>query len=129
MSSESMDMTEMSPITFDPLLVDARHNSCRLDGPWLRRAKEDLRYNRILAKLERQQLKWKYDQSDCQCMSALGEETHDPSYECKICGKCCADEPTLSDRNDSYEDKGYCIPCIMELEELSIEEIAWIIDH
>jgi len=123
---ESMASTDCDmETTFDPLIVDARHNSCTLKGPWMRRAQEDLRYKRTLARLQKQQVKWNYV-TDCQCISAFGEDEHDSRSECKVCGKCIADEPMLSDRYDSYDDKPYCISCVMELEELSIEEIAGI---
>jgi hypothetical protein len=29
---------------------------------------------------------------------------HDERYECEICSNCCADEPMLFERNDTYED-------------------------
>lgn len=66
------------------------------------------------------------DENDCQCVASGLSERHDEMYECKKCGKCCGDEVTLAESNDSYEDKGKCIPCCLE-EGVPLEEIAIIV--
>jgi hypothetical protein len=62
----------------------------------------------------------------CQCV-AIGisdDCVHDERYECKVCNKCCADEPMLSERNDAYEDKSTCLQCVLKDKETTLEDIA-----
>lgn len=68
------------------------------------------------------------NEKECQCVSMGLEEEHDERYECRKCSKCCADECCLAESNDTYEDKGICLPCFMEENpQVTIEEIATII--
>ena len=62
---------------------------------------------------------------------AMGlEQRHNPIHECRVCGKCCADEPMLGRSFDTYDDKGTCIMCAMEEDEdLTIEEVAGIVSN
>lgn len=67
---------------------------------------------------------------DCQCVAMGLEERHNEMYECRVCGLCCADEITLSNSNDTYEDKGICVECAMKEDpNLTIEEIAGIVSQ
>lgn len=70
------------------------------------------------------------NEDDCQCVAMGLSERHDERYECRVCGLCCADECTLANSFDSYDDKGICISCAMnEDPDLTIEEIAGIVSH
>lgn len=69
-------------------------------------------------------------ESVCQCV-AVGisdDGIHDETYECKECRKCCADEPMMSERNSSYEDKGTCLECVLK-SGTSIEEIVEVFNR
>ena len=66
----------------------------------------------------------------CQCVLSGLEEEHDERYECRVCRKCCGDEPTLARSFDTYDDKGCCIPCSLEEDkDLTIEEVAEIFNR
>ena len=70
------------------------------------------------------------DEDDCQCVRMGLSERHDELYECRKCRKCCADECSLKESFQSYDDQGICIPCFMEENpEISIEEIAGIVSQ
>lgn len=43
---------------------------------------------------------------------------------CPCCGMDNCDEPAIKDRNATYEEPGFCILCVMEIDGSSIEEIA-----
>lgn len=108
-----------------PLLCfDARALSCPLTKEWYAKAKDDIRYRRTWDRLAKQRNKWRYDKTDCQCISAFGEEEHDSKNECRCCGKCIADEPSVSESWATYDDQGFCLSCILALENCSIEELA-----
>lgn len=47
-------------------------------------------------------------------------------YECRVCGKCCFDDLTLAEPNDSYEDKGTCVQCALN-DGLTVEELVSIV--
>ena len=66
------------------------------------------------------------DEDDCQCVRTGMSERHDEMYECRECGKCCADEMMLSNSWDSYEDKGICVQCAMDKEGLTVDELVSI---
>ena len=70
------------------------------------------------------------NEKDCQCVASGLEESHNEMYECRKCRKCCGDEPTLKDGNDTYEDKGICVQCAMEEDpDLTIEEVVGILSR
>lgn len=58
--------------------------------------------------------------SECSC-----PDEHDEMYECRKCSKCCFDDLTLADPNDTYEDKGICVQCALD-EGLTVEELVTI---
>lgn len=113
----------MGDPNFPLLCYDTRHLSCPLDENWYRRAREAVRYDKTWERLAKQRSKWKYDESDCQCIG-VGYDAHDPRNECRCCGKCVADEPAIIERSATSEDKGFCLPCAMALENCSIEDVA-----
>lgn len=45
---------------------------------------------------------------------------------CQCCKLPICDEPMFKDRNQAYEEDGQCLLCIMENEDLTIEEVAAI---
>lgn len=111
-------------MSFCPLVEDARHVSCKLDSRWFAEAKEKIRYEKALKERMQLQANWQYNKDDCQCIRENGDEEHDDWNECKVCGRCIANEPMLKDKYDSYEDKPYCIECVLELENCDVEDIA-----
>jgi len=69
------------------------------------------------------------NESVCQCV-AIGisdDGIHDESYECKVCKKCCADEPMLKESWESYGEKGTCVTCCLN-NGTSLEEIAGVVN-
>ena len=66
------------------------------------------------------------NEKQCQCVTSGMEEEHNEMYECRECRKCCADEMTLANNWDTYEDKGICIQCTMDKEGLTVEELVAI---
>lgn len=70
------------------------------------------------------------NEDDCQCRTTGLEERHEENHECRVCRKCCADEPMLAEHNDTYEDKGTCIECAMKEDpDLTIEEVAGVLSR
>ena len=64
-------------------------------------------------------------EDECQCVASGLSERHNEDYECRQCGKCCGDEPMLTESFADYNDKGICIPCSLENGE-DIHEIAGV---
>jgi len=70
------------------------------------------------------------NEDDCQCVAMGLEERHNEIHECSVCGKCCADEPMLSEYWKTSLDKGTCILCAMDEDhDLTIEEVAGIVSR